>query len=423
MDGHSGIYRVGFPLVGILLFLITLIQSKPTLKVPLILPVFAFVIISTASSIYNGLPIFNWAFFLLYTLVSSYFYFLVILNEKDDKLISRVSKFVVLLVLVQIPVVLIKYKMLGQTESGAIGTLSVRAGSVSTVFPALVVAFLASFYLYTKRNICIFLIVMFGVFGIIGGKRAIVFLLPAEMLLAYILYLGHNKTEMSRRVIANGVVVSLVSLLLVCMTIKLIPTLNPERSTWGSIDIPYVLEYTEGYLDSGYFEGNPGATLQEIRRMEGIYYFANLLMSYEYANIMLGDGAGKLVQSRYTESSGEMIDVYGVRYGGRMGLIWLMMQIGILGVAAHLCIHIQLFRQVYKRRGPPERYHEALRLGFVVASAVLFLDFAIYSVTSVQIEAVKGMYFFVAAILYRRVYVSRRTPVIGREPAMMYARS
>lgn len=425
MDWPSGIYRAGFPLVGATLFSMTLIQNKPTVKVPLFFPVLAFLGISIASGIYNDQPLYNLVYFLLYTVLLSYLYFLNIVNECDDKLVSRVGKFIIILVLLQIPVVLIKYQIMGQTESGAIGTLSTRAGSISTVFPALVVAFLTSFYFYTRKNVYLFLIIMFALFGIIGGKRAIVVFLPAEMFLGYILYMLYNRTEMSRKMVGNALIVSLVSALVVCLTIKTVPTLNPEHSNWGSVDLEHVLEYTEDYTDSGYLEGESGATLQEIRRIEGLQYFVNLLLDYDYMKMMLGDGAGNLVKSKYADDSGDMIDVYGVRYGGRMGFIWLLMQVGILGVAAHLCFYVLIVWKIHSIKSLPDRYHEALKLGFILASAFMFLDFMIYSVISTQLEAVKGLYLFVGALLYRRAYYAQNWHAIvpQGDAAMIYARN
>lgn len=419
LDWHSGIYRVGFPLVGGLLFLMTLVQNKPTatVKVPLLFPVFAFFAVSVASSIYNDQSLYNWGFFLLFTLFSSYLYFLVVVNEANEKLISSVSKFVAFLILLQIPAVLIKFSILGQSESGAIGTLSVRAGSISTVFPTLVVAFLTGFYFYKRRIIYVLLIILFALFAIIGAKRAIAFFLPAEILLGYILYLSSSKRKISFTTIKNAFVVCFLAGVLIALAIKTIPSLNPEGSHWGTVDFDYVLEHTEDYTRSGYFEGASGTTLQEIRRIEGLQYFIDRVLDYDLTNMMLGDGAGQLVQSRYSESSGAMIDVYGVRYGGRMGFVWLLMQVGILGVLLHLWLFWLLLWKVIKLRHLVELDHKALRLGFILASVFLFLDFMLYSVVSIQTEAVKGVYFFVAALLYRIAY-TRNVPIPIKEQQM-----
>jgi len=408
LEWHDGIYRIGFPLIGIVLFLGKLTQSSYTVKVPLLLPVFAFVAVAAVSSIYNEQALFNWAFFLIFSLLSSYLYFVVIINEVDDQLVRRVSRFVAALVLLQIPAVLIKFWALGQTESGAIGTISVRGGSISTVFPLLVVAFLSSFYFYKRRFIYLVLIIMFALFGIIGGKRAIVLLIPLEVILTFVLYVVSNKVRLSRGDIQKAVTVIVVSGFIAAITIKTNPTLNPEGSYWGSIDLEYVLEYSESYTDSGYFEEGATVNLQEIRRVEGLHYFVNRIMGYELPNMILGDGAGRLVQSRYSESSGEMIDVYGVRYGGRMGFVWVLMQVGLLGMSLYLIIHVLLLWKVVKVRRLGDTYHQALRLGVIVASVFMFMDFMIYSVSSIQTEAIKGTYFFAVALLWRQAYASKR---------------
>ncbi len=398
----SGIYKAGIPVIGLILFLSQLLKGKLKITAPYFLWVLLFLFVSLCSMVLNQIDVFSLVYFLSYTMLS-YFYFLVILNEKSEKKITRVFKFIRILVLIQIPAVLIKFIVLGQGEKGGIGTLSTGAGSLSTVFPLLIIAFLISYYFYTNKKIYLFLIFCYLLFGLIGGKRAIVFYIPLEMILGYLLYLKIEKKKFTPSIIKNFILIPVMAFFAFYFVVKTNPTLNPENSNWGSFDPEFVIDYSMHYNETSNIHQ------AEVSRQDAFVLYTQYIITSELSNMLLGDGAGKLVESKFKEEKGTMLDQYGVRYGGRMGFIWLILQTGLLGVffffgliyKINTHINTTFKKQTFNKQNP-------LVLGFFLAGIFMLIDTITYSNSFVRYEVIKGIYFFVAALIIRQQNIVKK---------------
>jgi hypothetical protein len=386
---------LGIPAVGLALFAEQVIRKRSSkFKTPYIWIVAFFVAFSILSALLNGLSAFALVYFFVYVFLA-YLYFLTIINETSNTRVDKVVKFVVLLILFQIPAVFAKYLLLGQSEHGAIGTISVVGGSISTVFPLLIIAFLIALYFYRRQKIFLILILCYILFGLIGAKRAIVFLIPLELLLAYLLFLKQSHRIFKAATIKYFVVVAILALTGFYVMVKTSPSLNPENSNWGSFDLAFLINYTIEYTT------DTGGGQRGMRRTEGLVYFTTMILKSNWYRTVLGDGAGNLVQSQYESSSGTMLDKYGVRYGGRMGIIWLLLQVGIVGALLYISLIMMMVTDIQKNVHPVGNDLRALKLGFMVATVFMFFDFFFYSTVFLKTEAIKSVYFFAAALLYR----------------------
>lgn len=393
----SGIYKLGIPAVGIVLFVVQLSRRKQALKLPFWQWVAGFIAVALISISLNAIDYFSFIYFLTYTLLS-YIYFLVIINEAADSLVRKVKRFVIGLILLQIPAAFIKFFLLGQSEKGGIGTLSVGAGSLSTVFPVLIIAFLVSYYLFTRKQVFLLLIFLFLVFGLIGGKRAIVFFIPCEVVVGYIMYIILLKKKITPRVIRTMVAIPCIGAFLFYFSVKTNPTLNREHSGWGSFDLEYVIDYSKNYNQTD--DDNEA----EVSRQDGLVLFTLYILNADPAHMLIGDGAGKLVESKYKESSGSMLEEYGVRYGGRMGFIWILLQVGVLGAVLFFGTIIRLNLRLLRYRKQRRLSASPLFVGFIIATLFMLFDTIIYSSSFARYEVIKGVYFFAAALLYREYY-------------------
>ncbi len=385
----TSIYKIGIPVVGFFLFGLTAVGNEKKLKKPLLAEAIFFICVSLLSMLLNKVGLISLVQFLFITILP-YFYFLVIVNEDDTKLVNSVTKWVLILVLVQIPAIIIKFFILGQSEKGAIGTMSVGDGSLSTVFPILTIGILVSLYLYFGKKRYVILIICYILFGIIGKKRAIVFLIPLEFITGYFLFLVFFVEKIDFEKIRKLVLIVIVGFFAFYMMVRTNPTLNKEQSNWGTFDITYLMSYSNEYTSAR-------ESKMEMRRKDGFIYFFKYNFNSKFSSFLLGDGAGVLVQSSLNPNSGTMAKIYGVRYGGRMGSIWILLQIGFLGLISYMVLIGNLIRLLITRSKIIGNY---LLLGFLISSIYLFLDFMFYSPVFVSLNIISCLYFYIAAIVY-----------------------
>lgn len=391
----SVLWKIGIPFLSILLFFNMLFFRQNIIKKPFIGWIFAFILIAILSKILNGIETISLIQFLFITL-SPYIYLLVIINERKIELINSITKWVVILILIQIPAAIVKYFILGQSEKGAIGTMSLGDGSLSTVFPLLIIAFLISFHQFTNKKKYFVLIILFILFGVIGLKRAIVFLIPVEFLIGYILYLSFFTEKIDLRRVKKMIFISLSALFAFYILVRTNPTLNKEHKIWGSFNYNYLMEYTLSYTSSEEEEKS------EMRRADGLIYFINYNLNSNTNNLLLGDGVGILVGTSLNKQTGTMSQLYGIRYGGRMGVIWILLQIGLLGLIIYLGFLIHLNIYLWKNLPIINNY---LLLGFVLATIFMLFDLIIYSPVFISLYVVSSIYYYVAALLYKGIYV------------------
>jgi hypothetical protein len=289
---------------------------------------------------------------------------------------------------------MIKYYLIGQSEKGGIGTMEIGAGSLSTVFPALIIAFLISYYLFTKKRYYLILIALFLLFGLIGAKRAIVFIVPVELFIGYLLFIRftHARLNFFRMFIGFP----LLAVVIFYFAVRVSPSLNREQSNWGTFEIGYVMDYATNY------NATSATNSKEISRQDGLVHFTGYILDSPFPQMMLGDGAGNLVESQYKKKGGTMLDIYGVRYGGRMGFIWILLQVGIMGTIGFFGLIISLNKVIFKMRRKSGIHFTPLMLGFILATIFMFVDTIIYSNSFVRYEVIKGIYFLAGALIIRQ---------------------
>jgi hypothetical protein len=384
---NSGIYKIGIPLVSGVLFIYTFMYNGNQLKYPFVWWFVGFIGIAGISSFINRIDTFSLLYFLVYTNLS-YLYFIVLINENNILVISKVISFIKLLVFIQIPAILVKFILIGQSEQGGIGTLSINAGSVSAIFPLFIITILFSLYLFENKRKYLIYILCFCILGVIGSKRAILIFIPLVLIICGFLFVKLERGVYSGKFSSKILVACLMGAGIFYFTAKTNKTLNPEQSNWGSFDLNYITNYVGNYTSSGANDKS------EMRRKDGLIYFINYMLEADSQKMLLGDGAGKLIESQYNTRTGSMKDEYGVRYGGRMAFIWLLLQVGILGTIVFLLFYLRLFSLVLKKyRSNP------IDLSFLVLTIVFFIDAISYSDVFLRYEYLKGLYFVLLGLI------------------------
>ena len=313
-----------------------------------------------------------------------------ILSIYKDKLI----KLIIILSLIQIPAGLIKVLVVGRMEK-IIGTMSIHEGSLATIMPLMAISYLIANYLYYKQNKYILGIVLFTGVGLTSGKKALIFYIIALFL--YIAYIyARPKYFIPKAVFMKKLFVILVFMtILFPVSITLNPTLNPEHKFGGSIDFEYLDRFITKYQTLDQKTGVEGDG-----RFDAPFVAFDRLYDGGMVNILFGFGPGEIIKSSYTRYKKPLLEKYNIGYGGRIGLVWTLMQIGFVGMILFLLFHILLFKKilnVYYDESTNKKFR-VFALSTVGFSMIYIFDFFTYSTEMIQNTGMATVYYF--AIYY-----------------------
>lgn len=381
------LYKVLAPLILVLLFLNTFFFSKSK-SFPMLIAFILFLIISFISANVNSIPIFNYIYFLTYA-IFPIIYFYIIANENDKRTIILIKKTFIILIILQLPVIFIKFLILGYSESGAIGTLGTEAGSLSAIFPLFILIILYSYHLYSPRKKYIWLIIGYFLFGIIGGKRVLTIAFPVFLLTTLLIRYKKAKQFLSFKLFKKIIVYSLFGFILFYFSVRIHPTFNPENTFWGSFDLGFLTDQIFSYTTTG-------KKKDDIPRLEGVALFSSKLYNENITEFLIGEGAGKLIASKFGQNKTANLieEYYGIFYGGRMGFVWIYMQVGILGLLLFIYFYLNL--NIYNKI----KQHP-LSLAFSILQILFIFDFFYYSKVFITFPLLNNMYFFIGAIIYK----------------------
>ncbi len=315
-----------------------------------------------------------------------YLYFLIIINERDIRIKISVFKMILMLFAIQLFAALIKLFVIGINEK-YIGTISMYEGSLTTTITLVSISFLFSKYLYTKKSILLFLILLFIGFGVTGGKRATFLMVPIVLIILSIVYSYYEKIGISKLLKYVFSIIPFISVILY-IVITFTPSLNPENKIGGSFDLNYAIKFAKDY--------ELAEKKTRLTRYEGLFFFYDQLSSQNSMIFLFGEGAGKLIQSSIGITNAvDSIDYhYGVIYGGRMGIIYIFMQIGILGTIVFLITLIKPLLFIIRN------YNGYNYLAFIGIWISFMMDTLFYSSSSLLYFAIFGTMFFYFAYLF-----------------------
>lgn len=374
-----------------LLFSETLLKRKkyspPFLKRILIL-LFVCII---SGIVLNGLGYVEVFYFFRVLLLPHYLYLIVIINEKDDSLVKFIMKIILMFFLLQIPASFAKYALVGDTEM-YIGTVSLKEGSVTTLVALFGACYSISRYLHEKNSKYIILFILFVIFSQIGGKRAVLVYLPIIMGTIYFYFVSIKRMNLIK-IIKKSISVLLLSLVVLYSVIRLNPSFNKESKLGGSFDISYALDFIDYYNDNN-------DRLIDLSRPQALTYMSLYFLNQDLLTILFGEGAGKLTfasSELYVDDSKSPIEhYYGIRYGGRMAIVWIVMQIGLVGTLIFLTILYRMLRYVLRQK--IKNYHKMVFLGLWLS---IILDIFTYSMVSLRYFIIMGVLFTYFGIIFR----------------------
>ena len=360
-----------------------------------------FLAISIVSAIINQTHIINYLLFNRSFLFPFLFFMALFYTSLTANDIQKINKFIIYLFLLQVIVSTFKWVITPMTvgefsqESIASGTFESSGGTFATLIPLITFGYIITSYFITKKKKYLFALLAFIWFGILGSKRALVFIIPVFIVI--ILYYIKSKMKLS---LDKTIPVLIIVLLLIISIVFINHTLNPEQKIGGSIDIKYIYNYARYYttvgsiIDNQYFtQGRVASTVKMI----------NNLFSAQTKHILFGYGPGTAIDSQFTQSTHrEFFLMQGIE-DGITGAIWMMAQVGLLGVVSFFMFLIVILRHLTKILSEStNQYQITLLITTIITLFVFLFDFLIYSEIFIRTENLLILFYYLLGISLKR---------------------
>lgn len=332
----------------------------------LILP---FIAVSIVSGVQTGSVM--TVLFLLYVLETfmMLFFFINTFNSRDTQLIHKLF---ILLAVAQIPASFIKFALVGVMEP-YIGTMSSHAGGITTLFALAAFCVSLEIFLCTDKRWILLLALGFVLFGFIGEKRALAFFIPIFYIITVIVNTVMNKAYVaSIKLTFAGIVLIPLLFIVACV---LNPSLNPEGKVGGSFDLGYVIEFSDDY--------NAGNDYDDSGRSKALSIVLDKFSEDNLYNKLFGYGAGTLVSSRFNEFDNTdytNMQRFGVGYSKNVGLIYMLLQVGVVGTLTYFGIFIALIVDLCRRYRRYSRFLSLQKRGWVISSILILICAIVISI-------------------------------------------
>lgn len=326
--------------------------------------------------------------------------------------IEAAIKYIILMLLCQVIVNILRVPFTGITEY-YIGSISKLGGSLTVLVSIVGGAVFTVKYIFKKKISYLIAIVGLLAFGIIGYKRVLIFLLPLLIMIASILELIRRNKKIY---FVNLIAVGIISIMIIFIGIKIFPELNPEHKLWGRVDVHYAISFIKEYLNPGkpvtgqlirvayYGRGDVWVGLVELFKERKLPW---LLFGGGPGDIMLFKDDSKLSSLGIISVEDLISYKYGIGYGARTGLIFLIFQIGLLGAMLFVWIFSKYIingLRIYFKLCDEKTIHRELI--FLLILFFLFFDFLAYSYNFFLWES--SPFILLCFLFYRINYASFR---------------
>ena len=174
--------------------------------------------------------------------------------------------------------------------------------------------------------------------------------------------------------------------------VTLNPRANPEHRIGGSIDIEYLIKFTADYNTLKL----KGSTVEADGRSDAPFVAFEKLSKGGLLNVLIGCGPGDIVKSSFIKGDDPLLSKYNIGYGGRLGIVWMMIQVGLVGVVLFLSFHLILFYKAckfYKNLNKGNKKEIFTALTILSISIIYFIDFFTYSSQMLYSPSVAITYF------------------------------
>lgn len=341
----------------------------------------------------------------LRTALRFYIFYLALINLNiDEQFSKKINNILFTLFVIQIPVAAIKFYFYGVSEE-TIGTYAVVGGGNTTIIPLLCLAYLFSYYSFYKKRI-IYIILGFGfiIYGLIGAKAALLFLIP--LALAGLYYLNYIKGKGFNfvRDFATIFLIVIVSATIVVAYVKYQPRLNPEKKIGGSFNLKYAYNYAKKYTTGESYKERNIEAEHAAGRIATTKLALSKILNGGFVQIFFGYGPGIMTASALDEKAYMNPRIMAIKKSyGHTGAIYVFVEYGFLGFFIFFAVYsifiIRCYKLFKKEKDP---YWKAFSSGsFAFAILYLFIYVA-YNTEPVRGDVIPPVYYYIMAMQYHR---------------------
>lgn len=350
------------------------------------------------------------------------------LNMKmDTKRWKNLFILLAVMAILQIPVVLGKYLLLGVNEKDWIGTFHQNAGQLGLLMPMIIVVFLWA-YALRRDNMwpAIVLATVFSLMSVVCEKRAIVFIMPVSMLsLIAVNWWAQKKNKFSLSSISSlsasiikPYVIPIFALFLSSILVIYAAFANIDSFDTSTTEYVYiskeakngrstVLDYTIEYLTRGYdspinrsefsVDENRNTHLGRIRLWaEGFKYMAQ----QNTKEMLFGFGGGWLLEHKLMpDKPRDLMYVRTKLRGPASSGVRHLFEIGLGGVAIITLWFLQIGWVLLRRT--LDYKHSVLALGGLGVWALFAFDYILYSQVGLSVGVFAPVCCFLVAAAIR----------------------
>jgi hypothetical protein len=365
-----------------------------------LLPVFGFFLIAAFCSILVN-EMFNFRPILSLRLILRFFFFylaLINLGLTEDQF-KKINKLLFILFIIQLPASAIKFCFYGVSEE-TIGTYTVRGGGVTTLIPIIALGYLAGYHAFHKGRPVYFLLgIGFILYGIVGAKAALFFLLPITFFaLYYLTFIRGRNVDVGRHV-SVLVMILLFSVVVTGTIMKFNRRLNVQREVGGEIDFSYALKYSQAYTTGTHYENTELAT----GRFSTTMLTLDTICKGGLTHIFFGYGPGCMTESVLGHTPRDKRIARITESYGITGMVLILTEYGLFGLVPlglMFWIFVYMCWKWYNLEKEP--YWKAFAVGSLVFSFLNVFIFFVYNMVPIGDDTIPPVYFYVMATMYLR---------------------
>lgn len=319
---------------------------------------------------------------------------------------NKIHKLFCLLCVSQFFASILKFFIVGVCEP-YIGTMASHSGGLTTLFSLAGFTTCIIIYFSTNKSVLLWGCIGFVLFGLIGEKRALAFMIPAFLIISFIAY--SLFTKQLGKLFFKRIFLGIIFIpLLFYIIVRANPSFNPEKEVWGKFDLEYTIDYVEKYNS-----GNLTNDEDNVGRTEAHKVFHNHILSDNLYHILFGYGSGILVQSSFNKEVGGNVQDYsynhwGIGYSISIGYLTMLAQVGFIGTFFYFLIYFSLLIGLYNGIKCNRRYLDLRSIGYGVAGFVcilimLFLSF-VYNKSAFIFSPVTLLLMWLIFYSYKQIY-------------------
>lgn len=235
---------------------------------------------------------------------------------------------------------LLKLLLFGFGES-LVGSVAFIGGATGNLLPVMGFLLIWSNKQSNLRRNDWFFIILLILIGIIGNKRSVIFIYPIVIIFV-LFYVDQVKLDMRKFFLFIPLV-----FLLFYIGVKTNPSLNPERSRWGSFDISYSINYSMDYLFGSEAEQTSSSLGQG--RGGGLSEFLNVeINKLSVLEKLFGFGITEFHSKSYLTFENEK---FGINSKGSVGgALGNLIMFGIIGTISILILGYSYIRIIKNKR-------------------------------------------------------------------------